>query len=174
MIWAPGNPPGLAAAVRDQLAAVAPDVVMGRVQPYGDVVRRQFAQQDMIASLTWLFGAIGLLLAAVGLYGITAYTVERRTAEIGVRMALGADRASVVGMVLRGAFVQVSVGLALGIPAAIVSGVLIASRLVDVRPWDPALLARAALLLVLATLVAAFIPARRAAGLDPMRALRTE
>jgi predicted permease len=174
VIWAPGNPPGLAAAVRDQLAAVAPDVVMGRVQPYADVVRRQFAQQDMIASLTWLFGAIGLLLAAVGLYGITAYTVERRTAEIGVRMALGADGASVVGMVLRGAFVQVSVGLALGIPAAIVSGALIASRLFDVRPWDPALLVRAALLLVLATLVAAFIPARRAAGLDPMWALRIE
>ena len=128
----------------------------------------------MIASLTWLFGAIGLLLAAVGLYGITAYTVERQTAEIGVRMALGADRASVVGMVLRGAFVQVSVGLALGIPAAIVSGALIASRLFDVRPWDPALLVRAALLLVLATLVAAFIPARRAAGLDPMWALRIE
>ena len=174
VIWAPGNPPGLAAAVRDQLAAVAPDVVMGRVQPYADVVRGQFAQQDMIASLTWLFGAIGLLLAAVGLYGITAYTVERRTAEIGVRMALGADRASVVGMVLRGAFVQVSVGLALGIPAAIVSGALIASRLFDVRPWDPALLVRAALLLVLAMLVAAFIPARRAAGLDPMWALRIE
>ena len=174
VIWAPGNPPGLAAAVRDRLAAVAPDFVMGRVQPYADVVRRQFAQQDMIASLTWLFGAIGLLLAAVGLYGITAYTVERRTAEIGVRMALGADRASVVGMVLRGAFVQVSVGLALGIPAAIVSGALIASRLFDVRPWDPALLVRAALFLVAATLVAAFIPARRAAGLDPMRALRIE
>jgi predicted permease len=174
VIWAPGNPPGLAAAVRDQLAAVAPDVVMGRVRPYADVVRRQFAQQDMIASLTWLFGAIGLLLAAVGLYGITAYTVERRTAEIGVRMALGANRASVVGLVLRGAFVQVSVGLALGIPAAIVSGALIASRLFDVRPWDPALLVRAALLLVLATLVAAFIPARRAARLDPMWALRIE
>jgi predicted permease len=174
VLWAPGNPPGLAAAVRGQLAAVAPDVVMHSVEPYADVVRRQFAQQDMIASLTWLFGAIGLLLAAVGLYGITAYSVEGRTAEIGVRMALGADRASVVGMVLRGAFVQVSVGLALGIPAAIVSGAWIASRLFDVRPWDPALLVRAALLLVAATLVAAFIPARRAAGLDPVRALRIE
>jgi predicted permease len=174
VIWAPGNPPGLAAAVRDRLAAVAPDFVVHTVQPYGDVVRRRFAEQDMIASLTWLFGAIGLLLAAVGLYGITAYTVERRTAEIGVRMALGANRASVVGMVLRGAFVQVSVGLALGIPAAIVSGAWIASRLFDVRPWDPALLVRAALFLVAATLVAAFIPARRAAGLDPMRALRIE
>src|SRR3954471_269884 len=174
VIWAPGNPPGLAAAVHDQLAAVAPDFVMGRVQPYADVVHRQFAEEDMIASLAWLFGAIGLVLAAVGLYGITAYSVERRTAEIGVRMALGANRASVVGMMLRGAFVQVSVGLALAIPAAIVSGALIASRLFDVQPWDPALLVRAALLLVVATLVAAFIPARRAAGLDPMRALRIE
>ena len=173
-IWAPGNPPGLAAAVRDRVAAVAPDFVMGRVQPYADVVHRQFAQQDMIASLTWLFGAIALLLAAVGLYGITAYTVERRTAEIGVRMALGADRASVVAMVLRGAFVQLGVGLGLGVPAAIASGTLIASRLFDVRPWDPALLVRAALLLVAATLVAAFLPAQRAAGLDPMLALRTE
>jgi predicted permease len=173
VIWAPGNPPGLA-AVRDRLAAVAPDFVVHTVQPYGDVVRRRFAEQDMIASLTWLFGAIGLLLAAVGLYGVTAYGVERRTAEIGVRMAFGADRASVVGMVLRGAFVQVSVGLALGLPAAIGSGALIASRLFGVRPWDPALLVRAALLLVAATLVAAFIPARRAAGLDPIRALRIE
>ncbi len=147
---------------------------MHGVDAYSAVVRRQFAQQDMIASLTWLFGAIGLLLAAVGLYGITAYSVERRTAEIGVRMALGADRASVVGMVLRGAFVQVSVGLALGIPAAIVSGAWIASWLFDVRPWDPALLVRAALLLVAAALVAAFIPARRAARLDPMRALRID
>ena len=110
----------------------------------------------------------------MGLYGVTAYGVERRTAEIGVRMALGADRASVVEMVLRGAFVQVSVGLALGLPAAIGSGALIASRLFGVRPWDPALLVQAALLLVAATLVAAFIPARRAAGLDPIRALRIE
>jgi predicted permease len=174
VIWAPGDPPGLAAAVRGRLAAVAPDFVMGRIEPYADVVRDQFAQQDMIASLTWLFGAIGLLLAAVGIYGTTAYSVERRTAEIGVRMALGADRASVVGMVLRGAFVQVGVGLAIGIPAAIVSGAWIASWLFGVQPWDPALLGRAALFLVAATLVAAFIPARRVAGLDPMQALRIE
>jgi putative ABC transport system permease protein len=174
VLWAPGDPPGLAAAVRDRVAAAAPEVVMHSVEPYADVVRRQFAQQDMIASLTWLFGAIGLLLAAVGLYGVTAYSVERRTAEIGVRMALGADRASVVGMVLRGAFVQVTVGLAVGIPAAIVSGTFIASRLFDVRPWDPALLVLATLLLIAATLVAAFIPAWRAARLDPMRALRIE
>ncbi|HZP49311.1 MAG TPA: ABC transporter permease [Vicinamibacterales bacterium] len=174
VLWAPGDPPGLGAAVRDRLAAIAPDVVMHGVDPYADVVHRQFAQQDMIASLTWLFGAVGLLLAAVGLYGVTAYSVERRTAEIGVRMALGADRASVVGMVLRGASVQVGIGLAVGIPAAMVAGTLLGSRLFGVRPWDPALLALATLLLVAATLVAAVIPAARAARVDPMRALRIE
>jgi predicted permease len=172
VLWAPGNPPGLEAAVRGVFSAVAPDIVMHGVNPYADIVRRQFTQQEMIASLTWVFGAMGVLLAAVGLYGITAYSVERRTAEIGVRMALGADGASVVRMVLRGAFVQVGVGLALGIPAAIGSGVLIANQLFDVRPWDPGLLACAALVLVAATLVAALIPARRAAELDPMRVLR--
>jgi putative ABC transport system permease protein len=174
VIWAPGNPPGLAAAVRDRLAAVAPDFVMHSVHPYADVVRRQFAEQDMIASLTWLFSAIGLLLAAVGLYGVTAYGVEQRTGEIGVRMALGADSRSVVAMIVRAAFLQVGIGLALGIPAAIVSGRLIASHLFDVRPSDPALLLGAALLLVAAALLAAFIPARRAAGLDPMQTLRRE
>ena len=95
VIWAPGNPPGLAAAVRDRLAAVAPDFVMNRVQPYADVVRRQFAQQDMIASLTWLFGAIGLLLAAVGLYGITG--VHRRAADGRDWRAYGARRGPGVG-----------------------------------------------------------------------------
>jgi hypothetical protein len=174
VIWAPGNPPGLAVAVRDRLAAVAPDFVMHGVRPYADVVRRQFTQQDMIASLTWLFGAIGLLLAAVGLYGVTAYGVEQRTREIGVRMALGADRGSVVAMVVRAAFLQVGFGLALGIPAAIFSGRLLASRLFGVRPWDPALLLGAGVLLVAATLVAALIPARRAAGVDPMQSLRSE
>jgi ABC-type antimicrobial peptide transport system permease subunit len=100
--------------------------------------------------------------------------VEQRTGEIGVRMALGADSRSVVAMIVRAAFLQVGIGLALGIPAAIVSGRLIASHLFDVRPSDPALLLGATLLLVAAALLAAFIPARRAAGLDPMQTLRRE
>jgi putative ABC transport system permease protein len=174
VIWASGSPPGLAADVRDALAAVDPNLVTHGVEPYSEVVRGKFAQQNMIASLTWLFGAIGLLLAAVGLYGVTAYGVEQRTGEIGVRMALGADRGSVIAMIVRGAFLQVGIGLALGIPAAIFSGRLIASHLFGVRPWDPALLLGATLLLVGATLLAAFIPARRAAGLDPMQTLRSE
>jgi len=173
-IWAPGDPPALAADVHRALAAADPNLIVHSVDPYAEVVRRRFTQQNMIASLTWLFGAIGLLLAAVGLYGVTAYGVERRTSEIGVRVALGADRRSVVVMVLGGASLQIAAGLALGIPAAIVSGRLIASQLFDVRPWDPPLLLGAVGLLVATALGAAFIPAWRAASLDPIQALRIE
>ncbi len=173
-IWAPGNPREIEAQVRKALAGVDPNLVLYDVQSYPDVIRGDFAQQNMIASLTWLFGAVGLMLAAVGLYGVTAYGVEQRTAEIGVRMALGANRGSVVGLVLRGAFLQVVVGLALGIPAAIGAGSLIASRLYGVAPWNPLMLSGAALLLGIAALLAAVLPARRAAAVDPMQALRAE
>jgi ABC-type antimicrobial peptide transport system permease subunit len=128
----------------------------------------------MIATLTTLFGALGLVLAAIGLYGVMAYTVEQRTSEIGVRMALGADRGHVVRMVLRGAFSQVGIGLALGIPAAIGAGKLMTGQLFGVRPWDPVMLTLATLLLGLAAFVASLIPARRAAGVEPMVALRNE
>jgi ABC-type antimicrobial peptide transport system permease subunit len=138
------------------------------------VIEADFAQQNMIASLTWLFGAVGLALAAVGLYGVTAYGVEQRTNEIGVRMALGADRGSVVLMVLREAFWQIAFGLALGIPAAIGAGHVIASHLFGVSPWDPLMLSLATLLLGVAALIAAAIPARRATRVEPMVALRYE
>jgi ABC-type antimicrobial peptide transport system permease subunit len=115
---------------------------------------------------------LGLVLAAIGLYGVMAYTVEQRTSEIGVRMALGADRGQVVKMVLRGAFSQIGIGLALGIPAAIGAGKLMTNQLFGVKPWDPIMLALAALLLGLAALLASAVPARRAAGVEPMVALR--
>ncbi|HEY1810453.1 MAG TPA: ABC transporter permease [Acidobacteriaceae bacterium] len=172
VIHAPGAT-HLEAQVKKAIADVDPDLVMNGMESYTEVVR-DFPQQSMIASLTWLFGAIGLVLAAVGLYGVTAYGVEQRRSEIGVRMALGADRASVMALVLRGAFLQVAVGLALGIPAAIGTGVLMASQLYGVSPWDPRVLAAVAAVLGAAALAAALLPARRAAGLDPMRALRME
>ena len=174
VVWAPGKPPNIEVLVKRALADVDPNLLIYGVEPYSEVVHANFAQQNMIASLTWLFGGVGLVLAAVGLYGVTAYGVEQRTSEIGVRMALGADRGSVVAMVLRGAFGQVGIGLALGIPAAIGTGRLIASHLFGVRPWDPLMLSGAALLLVLATLSAAVFPARRATRVDPMVALRHE
>ncbi|HYM08044.1 MAG TPA: ABC transporter permease [Terriglobales bacterium] len=174
VIWAPRNPANLSMQVKKALANAAPNLVVNGIQPYSEIVHANFAQQNMIASLTWLFGAVGLVLAAVGLYGVTAYGVEQRTNEIGVRMALGADRGSVVLMVLREAFWQVGIGLALGIPAAIGAGYLIASKLFGVRPWDPLMLSLATLLLGVAALIAAAIPARRATRVEPIVALRYE
>jgi ABC-type antimicrobial peptide transport system permease subunit len=121
-----------------------------------------------------LFGALGLVLVAVGLYGVMAYTVEQRTHEIGVRMALGADRAKVVRLVLRGAFFQVGIGIGIGVPLAIAAGRLMTNQLFGVSPWNPGMLTIATLLLCAAALLASWIPAARAASVDPMVALRTE
>jgi predicted permease len=174
VIWAPKNQAEFQEHLKKTLAKTAPNLVVNGIQPYAEIIQGRFAQQNMIASLTRLFGAVGLLLAAVGLYGVTAYSVEKRTKEIGVRMALGADRGSVVLMVLREAFWMVGAGLVLGIPAAIGAGNLIASQLFGVRPWDPLMLSVATLLLGVASLIAAAIPARRATRVDPMVALRYE
>jgi predicted permease len=172
VIWAPGNPPGMEERVRKTLASIDPNFVLYSVDPYHSVVSADFQQENMIATLTALFGVLGLVLAAVGLYGVMAYTVEQRTSEIGVRMALGADRGEVMKMVLRGAFAQIGIGLALGIPAAIGAGFLMSKQLFGVKPWDPIMIAVAAVMLGLAALFASAIPARRAAGVEPMVALR--
>ena len=174
VIWAPGNPPGMEERVRKALLSIDPNFVLYGVDPYSRVVSRDFQQENMIATLTTLFGVLGLVLAAIGLYGVMAYTVEQRTSEIGVRMALGADRRDVVRMVLRGAFSQIGIGLALGIPAAIGAGKLMSDQLFGVKPWDPVMLTLATVLLGVAALLATVIPARRAAGVEPMVALRSE
>ena len=174
VIWAPGNPPQIEEKVRKVLAGIDPNFVLYSVDPYPEVVNADFQQEDMIATLTTLFGLLGLVLAAVGLYGVMAYSVEQRTSEIGVRMALGADRSRVVQMVLRGAFSQVGIGLALGIPLAIVAGKLMTDQLYRVRPSDPVMITFAAVLLALAGLLATLIPAWRAAGVEPIEALRNE
>ena len=174
VLWAPGSPPGMEERVRKALAAVDPNLVLYGVDPYAKVVSADFQQQNLVTTLTTLFGVLGLVLAAVGLYGVLAYMVERRTGEIGLRVALGADRGRVIAMVLAGAFRQVGVGLALGIPAAIAAGNLMTAQLFGVQPWDPVMLMVATLLLGSAALVASMIPAWRAAGLEPMAALRTE
>jgi predicted permease len=172
VIWAPGNPPGMEEKVRKALGNVDPNLVLYGVDPYSEVVANDFQQENMIATLTTLFGVLGLLLAAVGLYGVMAYSVEQRTSEIGVRMAMGADRSHVMKMVLRTAFLQIGIGLLIGIPTAIGAGKLMNDQLFGVKPWDPIMLALAAVMLGLAALLASVIPARRAAGVQPMVALR--
>jgi len=133
-----------------------------------------FDQERAVASVAGLFGIVALILAAIGLYGVTAYTVAQRTNEIGIRMTLGADRANIVRLVLRGAFRRVVVGLLLGLPLAIGAGRLISSELYGVKSWDPLALIVAAGALAVCSFFAAIIPAARAASISPIRALRTE
>jgi ABC-type antimicrobial peptide transport system permease subunit len=121
-----------------------------------------------------MFGALALLLAAVGLYGVTAYTVALRTSEIGIRMALGAERRSVVAMVMRGAIIQTLLGLAIGVPVALVCVRFVKAQLYEITSADGTVMAGAIVTLAVAACVAGLIPARRAASIDPMRALRVE
>jgi predicted permease len=156
------------------LAGADPNLTINSVRTMGQQVELTFDQERAVASLAGLFGIVALLLAAVGLYGVTAYTVAQRTNEIGIRMALGADRTKVVGYVLRGALVRVAVGLALGVPLAIAAGRLISSQLYEVSFWDPLALTVAAGALAICAVAAAMIPAAVAASISPMTALRTE
>ena len=174
VIWLPGHPDSPEQQVRRALMQVDPNLALIYFSKYDDKIALEFGQQELIANLTILFGALALVLAAVGLYGVTAYTVEQRTNEIGIRMALGADRATVLSMVMRGAFLQVLIGLAIGIPAAMGAGRAITDQLYGVKPYDPLMLALATLLLGLAAFLASAIPARRAAAIEPMQALRTD
>lgn len=169
-----GNVPGLESQVRRALAQANPDLALIDFTAFGEQVKGQFSQPEMIAKLTSLFGFLALVLASVGLYGVTAYSVERRTSEIGIRMALGADRLNVLRLILRGAFLQIGVGLLIGIPATILGGRAMAAQLFAVKAYDPEVLLLTTAVLSLAALIAALVPARRAATLEPMRALRTE
>ena len=166
-------PAALEPEVRRALASVDPNLTITSVRTLRQQVDRSFDQQRAVASLAGLFGIVALVLAAIGLYGVTAYTVAQRTNEIGIRMALGAARGNVVGMVLQGAFRRVLVGLALGLPLAIGAGYLLSAQLYGVRFWDPLALGVSALSLAACAFFAAVIPARRAASISPIRALRT-
>jgi ABC-type antimicrobial peptide transport system permease subunit len=133
-----------------------------------------FDQERAVAGLASLFGIVALVLAAIGLYGVTAYTVAQRTQEIGIRMALGANRAKVIQLVLEGAFKRVLMGLLLGLPLAVGAGRLISAQLYGVSSWDPSALSVAAGALAVCSFFAAIIPANRAAAISPMNALRIE
>jgi ABC-type antimicrobial peptide transport system permease subunit len=145
-----------------------------KFQSFEAQIAERFTDERMVARLTLLFGGLALVLAAVGLYGVTAYTVARRTSEIGIRMALGAERRSVMAMVMRGAMMQTLLGLAIGIPVALVCVRFVKTQLYEISNADASVMAGAILTLAAAACVAGMIPARRAASIDPMQALRTE
>ena len=169
-----GNVTGLEPQVRRALAQVNPDLAIIDFMSFAAQVDGNFTQQEMLAKLTSLFGVLALVLASIGLYGVTAYSVERRTSEIGIRMALGADRRNVLRLVLHGAFLQIGIGLAIGIPATILAGYAMTTQLFGVKPYAPDILLLTTLVLSIAALIATVLPARRAAALEPIRALRTE
>jgi predicted permease len=168
------SPGVLEPTLNRMLAEIDPDLTITSVRTMQQQVELSFDQERAVASLAGLFGIVALLLAAIGLYGVTAYSVAQRTNEIGIRMALGANRTSVMQLVLGGAFRRVVIGLILGLPLAVGAGKLIAAQLYGVSSWDPTALGLAAGALAICSFFAAVIPANRAASISPVEALRIE
>ncbi|HEY3940677.1 MAG TPA: ABC transporter permease [Bryobacteraceae bacterium] len=164
----------MAALTQRTLASINQNLTIVKFQTFEEQIADRFTEERMIAELTGLFGGLALLLATVGLYGVTAYSAARRTSEIGIRMALGAGRGGVIAMVMRGAMVLTAVGLAIGIPTALVCTRFVESQLYDVKGLDSGVLVTSILTLTAAAAIAGLIPARRAASIDPARALRNE
>jgi len=165
---------GTVAVVRDVLHEMDPLIPLGSVRSLRDVWRASMAQQEFILTLMGAFGAMALLLAAVGVYGVTAQATRKRTQEIGIRMALGAAGADVLGMILRQGLAVVALGLAGGLLAAVVTTRAMSTVLYGVEPTDPATLASVTALLAGVAALACWLPARRATAVDPVTSLRSE
>jgi len=160
--------------VRQTLSSINPNLTIVKFQTFDQQIADRFGDDRLIARLTMLFGILALLLASVGLYGVTAYTVARRTSEIGIRMALGAERTTVISAVMRSALFQSILGLAIGVPVAFLCVRYVESQLYEMKGLDATVLFGSILVLVTAATLAGLIPARRASSIDPARALRTE
>jgi len=165
---------GFEKIVGDTLGSINPNLTIVKFQTFQQQIDDRFVEERLIARLTSIFGLLALLLAAIGLYGVTAYTVVRRTPEIGIRMALGAARSQVIGTVMRGAMLQAVAGLAIGVPVAIFCVRYVKSQLYEITSVNVPVMAVAVGVLVVTAAIAGFIPARRAASIDPVRALRIE
>jgi ABC-type antimicrobial peptide transport system permease subunit len=168
---ASGPPSRLAPAVAAAIGRIDPNVTL-RLRPLADQIGGALVRERLLAILSGFFGALALILAAIGLYGITSHAVTRRRAEIGVRMALGADAPRVVGLMLGRVAGLVLIGVLAGAAISIWASRFVATMLYGLEPGDPLTIAAAAALLVAMTLLAAYLPARRAARIDPARVLR--
>ena len=164
----------LAQAIRRETSRLGSQVAASDPRTIRQQIDDSIFEERMLSSLGGCFGLLTLLLAGVGLYGVVAYGTARRAGEIGIRLALGAQRAAVLWMVLRGALVLVAAGLAIGLPAALAAARYVGSVLFGVKPADPLAFAGTAAVLLATGIAAAFLPARRSAAMDPMRALRNE
>jgi predicted permease len=169
-----GDPLRYVNTVREIVRQVDPRVPVTDVKTQAAQIDQTINQEIIFARLCTAFAVLALLIACVGLYGTMAYTVARRTGEIGIRMALGAQRGTVVWMVLREALVLTAVGLATGVPSALGTSRFVESFLFEVQPNSPAALATGVAILMSAALLAAYIPARKASRIDPMTAVRHE
>ncbi|HYL74382.1 MAG TPA: ABC transporter permease [Bryobacteraceae bacterium] len=168
------DPSQLSPAVRNAIAGINRSLPVLSIRTLNEQIDRRLITPRLIAELAAFFGGLALLMAAIGLYGVMSYSMSRRTSEIGIRMALGASQRSVAAMVLRETLMLVAIGLAIGLPSAIVAARLMQSRLFGLSAADPATIALAIVFILTATLLAGFVPARRAARIDPMSALRTD
>jgi ABC-type antimicrobial peptide transport system permease subunit len=169
-----GDPTALVKSVREAVREVDPDLPVSNATTQAEAVEGRLAQEKLFARAYALFGLLALALASIGLFGLMSYSVARRTAEIGIRMALGARRSDVVSMVLRESMTMVGVGIGVGVAAAIAGSRLVATLLFGLAPTDPLTIAAAVVLMVAVSLMAGYLPARRAARVDPMVALRYE
>jgi ABC-type antimicrobial peptide transport system permease subunit len=160
--------------LRRHVNALDPSLPLTNLRTMEDQLDESLAAQRVIASLSAFFGILATLLAAIGLYGVMAYTVTRRTREIGIRLALGAGRGNLLTLIMREVAVLTLVGVAIAIPAALALTRLVRSELYGIVPNDPLSIVLAALLLISVALLAGYIPANRATRVDPLRALRYE
>jgi predicted permease len=173
-LWLNGDIGRLEPQIRKVFAEVDPNLAILNMHTLQDQIDVHYDQQKTVAELSTLFGGLAILLASIGLYGVMSYAVERRTGEIGVRMAVGATRGDVILLMLRSAFAQVITGLAVGLTFSFVAGRMLHARLFEVGEVDLAALSAATVVLLLSALIASVIPAQRAADVEPSEALRAD
>src|SRR5260370_2233877 len=168
------DPTTAVAAVRDALRRIDPNLPILKVSTQTEQIEQRFAQEKVFAQGYALFGGVAVLIESIGLFGLRSYSVARRTNEIGIRMALGAERAHVVGMVMRESLLLVVLGVVTGTAVALGAGRFIASLLFNLAPTDPTTMTASAVVMIAVSLLAGYLPARTASRVDPMVALRDE